>query len=132
MKALSLKQPWANWIIDGTKTIETRKWNTKFKGRFLIHASKSIDKSVEGETEPRGCLIGIAYLAGIIKYTNDLDFERDYEYHRVPWHPDKYPIYGYILTDVKAIKPIPFKGMLNFFETDLTNWDIRTLDSIEY
>jgi len=36
MKALSLKQPFAELILQGKKTIELRKWNTKFRGEFLI------------------------------------------------------------------------------------------------
>ncbi|MGD9275555.1 MAG: ASCH domain-containing protein [Candidatus Pacearchaeota archaeon] len=45
MKALSLKQPFAELILHGKKKIELRNWNTKFRGEFLIHASKIPDKS---------------------------------------------------------------------------------------
>ncbi|MDQ6866633.1 MAG: ASCH domain-containing protein [Thermoproteota archaeon] len=44
LKGLSLRQPYAELVVDGRKTIETRRWNTNFRGKFLIHASKSIDK----------------------------------------------------------------------------------------
>ena len=44
MKCLSLKQPFADLLALGEKTVELRKWNTKFRGKFLIHASKNIDK----------------------------------------------------------------------------------------
>ena len=43
MKTLSLKQPFAELVVSGKKTIELRKWNTKFRGKFLIHASKIPD-----------------------------------------------------------------------------------------
>ena len=39
MRALSIRQPWAWMIVHGGKNIENRSWNTKFRGRFLIHAS---------------------------------------------------------------------------------------------
>ena len=39
MKALSLKQPYANWVVGGHKTIETRKWKINFRGRILIVSS---------------------------------------------------------------------------------------------
>jgi hypothetical protein len=39
-----MKQPYAELLISGKKTIELRNWNTSFRGRFLAHASKSIDK----------------------------------------------------------------------------------------
>ena len=44
MKCLSLRQPFAKLIISGKKTIELRKWNTKFRGEFLVHASKKVNK----------------------------------------------------------------------------------------
>ncbi len=44
MKCLSLKQPYAELLVSGKKTIELRNWNTYFRGKFLIHASKNIDK----------------------------------------------------------------------------------------
>jgi activating signal cointegrator 1 len=45
MKALSLLQPWATLVAIGAKKIETRSWNTKYRGPLLIHASKKMDKS---------------------------------------------------------------------------------------
>lgn len=38
MKALTLQQPWAQLVALGVKTIETRSWSTKYRGRLLIHA----------------------------------------------------------------------------------------------
>lgn len=40
MKVLSVLQPWATLIVMGAKKIETRSWNTKYRGPLLIHASK--------------------------------------------------------------------------------------------
>jgi len=34
MKCLSLKQPFADLLALGEKTIELRKWNTKFREEF--------------------------------------------------------------------------------------------------
>lgn len=39
MKALSIKQPWAQLISLGVKPIENRTWPTNFRGRIYIHAS---------------------------------------------------------------------------------------------
>lgn len=49
MKALSVKQPWASLIDDGTKTIETRKWSTRYRGDLLICASQKVDESCTEE-----------------------------------------------------------------------------------
>jgi len=42
IKALSVRQPWAWMIIHAGKDIENRTWPTKFRGRFLVHASKKM------------------------------------------------------------------------------------------
>lgn len=41
MKVITIKQPWASLICEGIKDIENRTWNTNFRGRILIHASKA-------------------------------------------------------------------------------------------
>ena len=40
MKALSVRQPWANLIASGCKEIETRTWSTKHRGELLICSSR--------------------------------------------------------------------------------------------
>jgi len=39
IKVLSLLQPWASLCVLGHKKIETRSWNTKYRGVLYIHAS---------------------------------------------------------------------------------------------
>jgi hypothetical protein len=39
VKALSVKRPWADWIISGRKPVENRTWRTWHRGPLLIHAS---------------------------------------------------------------------------------------------
>lgn len=41
MKVLSLQEPYATFIKDGYKKIETRSWKTTYRGELLIHASLS-------------------------------------------------------------------------------------------
>lgn len=38
-RAITLHQPWASLVALGIKTIETRSWPTKYRGRLLIHAA---------------------------------------------------------------------------------------------
>ena len=44
MKALSIKQPWAELIVSGIKDIENRTWRTNFRGRVYVHASQKYDQ----------------------------------------------------------------------------------------
>ena len=40
MKALTIRQPWATFIVTGLKSYETRSWQTKYRGPLAIHAAK--------------------------------------------------------------------------------------------
>jgi len=42
MKALTVKQPWAELIVSGEKDIENRTWRTLYRGRILIHTAKTV------------------------------------------------------------------------------------------
>jgi len=54
MKVISLIQPWATLVVIGAKKIETRSWNTSYRGEILIHASKKMTGEYKRlcETEP--------------------------------------------------------------------------------
>ncbi|MEI8195002.1 MAG: ASCH domain-containing protein [Phycisphaerae bacterium] len=44
MKCLSLWQPWASLVVHGFKHVETRSWETSYRGPLLIHASAKFDR----------------------------------------------------------------------------------------
>jgi hypothetical protein len=85
MKTLSLKQPFAELIVSGKNTIELRNWNSKFRGKFLIHASKTPDsKAMEKfgfEKLPVGVIIGEVELIEVKKYENDSQHKKDKNKH---------------------------------------------------
>ena len=121
MKVLSLKQPFAELILSGKKTIELRKWNTKFRGEFLIHASKSPDldamKKFNFEELPLGFILGKTNLAEVKTYMNEDDQLMDKNKHLANSTWGKY---GFILKDTKRFeKPIPALGKLGFWEFNL-------------
>ena len=120
MKALSLKQPFAELILQGKKKIELRKWNTKFRGKFLIHASKIPDKKSMQKFNfnelPLGFIVGEAELFEVKKYDSDKELSQDKNLHLADSSWGKY---GFLLKNAKRITPIPAKGKLNFWEFDL-------------
>ncbi len=117
MKALSLKQPFAELILQGKKKIELRKWNTKFRGEFLIHSSKIPDiknmKKFGFHDLPNGFILGQANLESVKKYDSEEELSKDKDLHLAD---NTWGNYGFILKNVKRIKPIPAKGQLNFWE----------------
>lgn len=125
MKALSLRQPFAELILDGKKTIELRPWNTKFRGKFYIHAGKAAYKGferylgVDCAKVPRGAIVGTAELIDVKEYATDKDVERDVGKHCARGYCPGKKVYGFVLENVKRMKPIPYKGQLNFFEVEL-------------
>ena len=39
VKVLSVKNPFAYWILQGGKDVENRTWTTDYRGRLYIHVS---------------------------------------------------------------------------------------------
>jgi len=116
MKALSLKQPFAELILQGRKKIELRKWNTKFRGEFYIHASKVPDKAAMKtfgfDSLPTGAILGKATLVDVKHYKTKKEHDKDKKLHLAS---TSWGNYGFILKNPKRIKPIPCKGALNFW-----------------
>ena len=116
MKALSLKQPYAELVVSGRKKIELRKWNTKYRGDFLIHASKIPDekamKKFGFRNLPLGMIIGKAKLIEVKKYKNNIELKTDRDRHLAS---ESFGYYGFVLNNVKRIEHIPSKGQLRFW-----------------
>ena len=125
MKALSLKQPWAELVVSGKKTVELRNWNTQFRGEFLVHASKNANKDAMtclGFCElPLGCIVGKATLVDVKRYKNMDEFNADSNKHFATpgWYDEKAK--GFVLRDARRLEPKPLKGQLNFFETKISS-----------
>lgn len=120
MKSLSLKQPYAELILEGKKKIELRKWNTNFRGEFFIHASKNPDKESMkrfGYTNlPLGFIVGKANLVDVKTYKDETEHIGDKNLHLAS---SEWGNHGFILENPIKIEPIPFKGQLNFFDVDI-------------
>lgn len=117
MKVLSIQQPWAELIVSGIKDVENRDWPTKFRGEFLVHASKKFDLEsfkylsiygghFDGKTE-KDFLLG-----GIIGKSEIIDCSTDYQ---SGWFTGKY---GFVLRNSQRLVFIPIKGQLGFWNYD--------------
>ncbi len=117
MKALSIKQPWAELILLGVKPYEYRTWETLYRGELVIHASKVDDDTplatlracdgfkqagIEFGTEEerklaRGAIVGVVSLA-------DCELFAPGEFR---WKVEK---------PRRLKEPIPFKGRLGLWD----------------
>lgn len=104
-KCLSVKQPWANLIASGQKTIETRLWATHYRGELLIISSRKPDIA------PAGHAVAIATLIECRPMT-----QADEEAAMCNLYDGAF---AWVLTNVKSIRPVPVRGSLGLFEADL-------------
>lgn len=133
MKVLTVWQPWAQLLADGTKGIETRCWSTNYRGPVLIHAAhkhiverypiKTLQyfeaAGVVCEGLPLGAIIGRANLVECIQ------MDREYCVWMRKWNPREYAFgdfcpgrYAWVMKDAVLFdKPIPAKG-----KQRLWNW----------
>jgi hypothetical protein len=71
LKALSVRQPWAELIASGKKTIELRSWSTSYRGPLLICTGKQLDPGwcrhygLEPMTLPKGVAVCIVTLVRV-------------------------------------------------------------------
>ena len=129
VKCLSVSQPFADLIIRGKKTVELRKWNTEFRGEFLIHSpmrirSQDCKRLGMNDTDLRtGAIIGKAVLYGVKKYITKKELQKDKKYH---FASDASGRYGFLLKNAKELRvPIPYKGKLGFFDVSLDDTVVK-------
>jgi len=135
LKCLSISQPFADLIISGKKTIELRKWNTNFRGEFLIHAPIKI--KIEDCKRLKitkklvtGVIIGKAELYDVKKYNSLKEVKNDQKFHFASKNfQDK--TFGFKIKNVKPLRiPIPWKGQLGFFDVELSKTRIKNKDIV--
>ena len=124
-KCLSLKQPFAELLVSGMKTIEVRKWKTKFRGQFLVHASKNIDEKacerlkIDQAKLVTGAVVGKASLYDVISYGSKNSFLKDKNKHFASSNYSN-PKYGFLVNQAKRFGiPIPISGKLGFFNVEM-------------
>lgn len=118
MKAISIRQPWAELIASGRKTIETRTWTTKYRGPILICAGKSwwvkacSDHLVYlPETVPVGQAVAIAELYSVQQMTQ--------EHEAAAMLLVRPELFAWHLRGVRRIAPFPVKGKLGIFDAPI-------------
>lgn len=122
-RVLTLRQPWAWLVAEGYKHIENRKWSTKFRGDFLIHAASDMTNSEwrlvsdfaadRGVIVPKrdelhfGVLLAVATLVDVLMPDVDVNGSET-------WHlPGQY---GFVLEGIAPLaRRVPCKGHLNFW-----------------
>ena len=115
MRALTIHQPYAHYIVHNLKFFETRSWQTQYRGPLAIHAglsTASLEKlGREADEYPRGAIIGVGWLTDVIATDEPADLigKIPYmEYEMGDWSPGRF---GWRIRHPLALAlPLPMPG----------------------
>ncbi|MBP7583460.1 MAG: ASCH domain-containing protein [Spirochaetes bacterium] len=124
MKAISIRQPWAELIIRGIKDVENRSWFTEHRGLLAIHAARTFYFNLDNKAEREeweelrdeygldkdklvyGALVGTVEVVEVTKQVKS------------KWHVQG--SWGWYVTNAKRLeKPVPVRGMPGLFEVEI-------------
>ena len=106
MKALTIKQPYAQLILEGRKKTEWRVWSTTYRGPLAIHAGLGVDREecervgYDAKTLPRGAVLCTVEMYDCKELSDG-------------W-------FAWKLRKVKKIRPVPMRGRLGLWDWDAT------------
>lgn len=116
--AISIRQPWAELILLGVKSIELRSWSTEYRGRLWLHTGRKGNPALEEEYNLpnlfKGGYIGSVVLAAIVP----MDRDRWESWRDKHLDPGSYRAgtYAWVFSAPRRLqKPIPGPGQLNLF-----------------
>lgn len=120
MKAISIRQPWAELILQGRRTIEPRTWQTNYRGRIAIHASQTVKEEacvaygLDQTKVVRGALVGTVELVDVLPL-DKRGWEALREQH-LSLRDFPGPMFGWRLEDPQRLpQPIPMRGRMSLF-----------------
>ena len=115
IRGLSIKQPWTNMILSGEKTIETRTWQCKYRGKILICVSQ------KPKIAPYGVAVATANITTCRKMVESDEKQACCEIYDRAW--------AWFLEDITPIVHFPVKGRLSLFR--LTDDEIGQIKIME-
>lgn len=129
-----MRQPWAHALVVGAKRIETRSWQTHYRGPLAIHAARGFTAAeqdfarklgfVPGEL-PRGAIVAVTSVVKCLP-TDALELkQRLTEAERTLGNFDP-GRWGWVLGDVHPLRePLVCTGALSLWEHDTTAIEAR-------
>lgn len=114
MKALSIRQPWADAIVYHGKDVENRTWATGYRGPVLIHAAKAWGPGERADlwslvSEGMVPDVQAPNLGGIIGRAEIVDCVAQMD---SPWF---FGPFGFVLRNAEPLPFQPCRGALGFF-----------------
>ena len=107
MKALSVKQPWASMIAQGSKMIETRGWPTGYRGDILIVSTKKPD-IMDLPLGKALCTVRLVNCRPMTKF--------DEQAAKCEWFSGAW---AWVLDDIRPIEPFAVRGQLGIYDVPI-------------
>lgn len=126
MKSLSIKNPYAQLILQGYKTIEVRSRKTNHRGDILICVSKNLvyahqvhwnDDDVPVYEDINDLYANTGMAIAIAEIIDVTPFEPRHEALAYVKHNPHHQMFSWHLDNIRPIEPFEVTGSLGFFET---------------
>ena len=121
MRALSVRQPWAELIVSGQKRYELRTWRTSVRGRIWVHAARTVQwpcvrlAGLSRASLTIGAIIGSVEIVDCVPFTSSIAEElrrADASFGDV----GEVTGFAWILAAPERLpQPIPYRGALGLF-----------------
>ena len=123
MKALSLRQPWADLVVQGKKMLELRSWSVKYRGPLAIHASTNVDREacvahgIDPEHVTAGAIVGVVDIVNIVELDAAAFMQRRNEHLADAFARfNTSPLYGWQLANARVLPhPRVVHGRMGLF-----------------
>lgn len=124
MKALSFRQPWAELILQGRKTIDLRTYNTHYRGPLAVHASQKMETgycrehNLDPDSLDAGGIVGTVELVDVIPL-DEAAYQEQLDAHLAGrrWREG---LYGWVLAHPQRLPEfVPARGRTNLFNVEL-------------
>ena len=119
IKALTIRQPWAELILRGRKPFELRSWRTDYRWSLVIHSAMKIDAGdawqlgLNPENLITGAFVGVAVLSDVRPFTREDARLLSQRHAGGNWYSK---LYSWVLKKPRRISPIKAKGRLGLFK----------------
>jgi hypothetical protein len=134
MKAISVRQPWADLIIQGKKTLDLRTRKINYRGPIAIHASQIIENEACERFELNPKLLTVGAVIGVVQLVDIFEMEEaryiDNANHHLSHRSYREGLFGWQFEEPKELpKPIMFRGRQGVFNVpdDLMNGSPKTM-----
>ncbi len=111
MRCLSVRQPWADLIREGVKTIELRTWTTKYRGLLVICAASNRSRTDDANRWPMEGPLGVARALVRLEIIRPAERRDRGAACRVPACGE----HAWVLTLLQQLDPVPVSGQLGLF-----------------